>query len=113
MPAEIILIGGASVLANYGFRDATYDVDAVTLASSVMKQAVNRVADKLGLPSGWLNMDFKETKSYSTVLIEISVYYKTFSNILTVRTVDAEYLVAMKLMSGGCIKTIYPTSPAY
>ena len=25
-PAEIILIGGASVLANYGFRDMTTDI---------------------------------------------------------------------------------------
>jgi len=100
MPAEIILIGGASVLANYGFRNVTYDVDAVIHASSVMKQVVNRVADKLGLPNGWLNMDFKVTKSYSDRLTEISVYYKTFSNIVTVRTVAAEYLVAMKLMSG-------------
>jgi len=65
MPAEIILIGGASVLANYGFRSVTYDIDAVIHASSVMKQAVNRVADMLGLPNGWLNMDFKVTKSYS------------------------------------------------
>ena len=24
-PAEIILVGGAAVLANYGFRDMTYD----------------------------------------------------------------------------------------
>jgi hypothetical protein len=100
MPAEIILIGGASILTNYGFRDMTYDVDAVILASSAMKEAVNRVGDKLGLPNGWLNMDFKQTKSYSDKLPEISVYYKTFSNILTVRTVAAEYLIAMKLMSG-------------
>jgi len=65
-----------------------------------MKQAINCVADKLGLPNGWLNMDFKVTKSYSDRLTEISVYYKTFSNIVTVRTVAAEYLIAMKLMSG-------------
>ena len=100
MPAEIILIGGASVLANYGFRDVTYDVDAVINASSAMKEAVNRVGDKLGLPNGWMNMDFKTTRSYSDKLNEVSVYYKTFSNILTVRTVAAEYLIAMKLMSG-------------
>ena len=29
MPAEIILIGGAAILANYGFRDMTTDVDAI------------------------------------------------------------------------------------
>lgn len=27
MPAEIILIGGASILINYGFREMTYDMD--------------------------------------------------------------------------------------
>ena len=100
MPAEIVLIGGAAILANYGFREATYDIDAIILASSVMKEAINRVGDKLGLPSGWLNTDFKKTTSFSDKLLEISVYYKTFSNIITVRTVAAEYLIAMKLMSG-------------
>ena len=66
MPAEIVLIGGASVLINYGFRDITYDLDAIIVSSSAMKQAINRVGDKYGLPNGWLNTDFMRTKSYST-----------------------------------------------
>ena len=99
-PAEIILIGGASVLINYGFRDSTYDMDAIIVSSSAMKQAIHRVGDKFGLPNGWLNTDFMRTKSYSTKLIEHSAYYKTFSNLLTIRTVTGEYLVAMKLMAG-------------
>jgi hypothetical protein len=33
-------------------------------------------------------------------LREVSVHYKTFSNILTIRIITAEYLLAMKLMSG-------------
>lgn len=100
IPAEIILIGGASVLINYGFRNTTYDMDAIIVSSSAMKQAINQVGDKLGLPNGWMNTDFMKTKSYSPKLIEHSAYYKTFSNILTVRTVTAEYLIAMKLMAG-------------
>ena len=99
-PAEIVLIGGASILANYGFRNSTNDMDALISASSVMKEAINHAGDKLGLPNGWLNSDFKKTKSYSDRLFEVSVYYKTFSNILTIRTISAEYLIAMKLMSG-------------
>ena len=70
MPAEIILIGGASILANYSFRDITYDVDAVILASSAMNSAISRVGEKFALPHGWLNMDFSKTKSYSHKLIE-------------------------------------------
>ena len=55
MPAELILIGGASVLINYGFRNATTDIDALILAASAMKDAVSHVRDRFGLPTGWLN----------------------------------------------------------
>ena len=99
MPAEITLIGGASILINYGFRDSTYDVDALIHASSAMKDAINYVTDTLGLPNGWLNEDFKNTKSYTPRLVNHSKYYRTFSNVLTVRTITGEYLVAMKLMA--------------
>ena len=100
MPAEIILVGGAAILANYGFREMTYDIDAVITASSAMKEAVNVVGDRLGLPNGWLNADFKNTSSYSPKLSQYSKYYRTYSNVLNIRTISAEYLVAMKLMSG-------------
>ena len=100
MPAEVILIGGASILANYGFRNMTYDMDAIISASSAIKDAINHVGDKYGLPNGWLNTDFARTKSYTPKLAEYSVYYKTFSGVLTVRTISAEYLIAMKLKSG-------------
>lgn len=100
MPAEIILIGGAAILANYGFREMTYNIDAIIASSSSMKEAINHVGDKLGLPNGWLNADFTKTSSFSEKLSEVSVYYKTFSNVIIVRLVSAEYLIAMKLKSG-------------
>lgn len=99
-PAEIILIGGAAILAHYGFREMTTDVDAVIYASSAMKDAIRSVGDTFGLPYGWLNSDFINTGSYTPKLAEISVYYRTFSHVLTVRTVSAEYLLAMKLRAG-------------
>lgn len=99
MPAEIILVGGASVLINYGFRDMTNDMDAIIQASSSMKEAINRVGDRMNLPNGWINDDFVKTKSYSHNLILHSKYYRTFSNIVNIRTVTSEYLIAMKLMS--------------
>ncbi len=74
--------------------------DAVITASSAMKEAVNTVGDRLGLPNGWLNADFKNTSSYSPKLSQYSKYYRTYSNVLNIRTISAEYLVAMKLMSG-------------
>ena len=100
MPSEIILVGGAAILANYGFRDMTIDIDAVIHAASSMKEAINHVGDKYDLPKGWLNTDFMRTGSYSQKLDEFSVYYKSFYGVLTVRTIVAEYLIAMKLRSG-------------
>lgn len=100
MPAEIILIGGAAVLARYGFREMTYDMDAIIHSSEAMRDAITAVGDREGLPHGWLNTDFMRTASYTTKLEGYSKYYKTFSNILQIRTIFAEYLVAMKLMAG-------------
>ena len=100
MPVEIILIGGAAILANYGFREMTTDIDVVFRAGYSLKDSINRVGDRYNLPNGWLNTDFMKTGSYSPKLVEVSKYYKTFSGVLEVRTVSAEYLIAMKLRAG-------------
>lgn len=100
MPAEIILVGGAAILSNYGFRDMTTDIDAVIHAASSIKDAINIVGDRLSLPNGWINTDFMHTPSYSSKIDEFSVYYKSFYGVLSVRTISAEYLIAMKLRAG-------------
>ena len=96
MPAEIILMGGASILINYGFREMTYDMDAIIKSSGAMRDAINTVGDRLGLPIGWLNTDFIHTNSYTPRLAEHSKYYKTFANILQIRTVSDEYSLLIK-----------------
>ena len=105
MPAEMILIGGASVLVNYGFREMTIDINALFQAASSMNDAIGRVGDLYDLPHGWLNADFKKTESYSPRLVQFSRYYKTYSNVLSIRTISAEYLIAMKLRSGRQYKS--------
>lgn len=100
MPAELILIGGAAILENYGFRDMTTDIDAIIHASSALKDAIRKVSVTYGLPNDWLNADFVKTASYSDKLVQYSVHYRTFYGSLNVRSVTAEYLIAMKLRSG-------------
>lgn len=99
-PAEIVLIGGAAILANYGFRETTTDIDAILPSISIMKEAINHITDKHHLPEGWLNNDFMKTKSYSPKLAQYSLPYKDFNHVLSVRIVMPEYLIAMKLKSG-------------
>ena len=68
--------------------------------SSSMKEAINCVGDKFGLPNGWLNDDFKKTASYTPKIAQFAKHYRTYSNIVTFMTVTGEYLVAMKMKSG-------------
>ena len=96
---EIIIVGGASVLLNYNFREETTDIDSLIKASSNIKDIINKVGDENGLPVNWLNDDFKQTDSFSNNLVLHSKFYKTFCGCLNVRTITAEYLLAMKLRS--------------
>lgn len=65
-----------------------------------MKDAINHIGDKYGLPNGWLNDDFMKTSSYSPNLSAFSKPYRIFNQVLNVRYVTGEYLIAMKLKSG-------------
>ena len=97
MPAEIVMTGGAAIIAKYGFRTTSYDIDAIIKAASSLKDAALIIRDKYDLQQGWLNSDFKNTTSYSNKLYEHSHHYRTFANVLNIRIVDAEYLLATKL----------------
>ncbi len=99
IPAEIIMVGGAAIIAEYQFRDATEDIDALIQAASVMKEAIAKVEERYHLPHDWINTDFTKTASYSRGLVMCSSYYRTFSQVFNVRVVKGEYLVAMKLRS--------------
>lgn len=99
MRAEIVLIGGSAVITNYHFRFTTTDIDALIEKGSLLQEAIRRVANENDLPVDWMNSDFMYTSSYSDQLRRYSKYYKTFYNVLEVRTISGEYLVAMKLKS--------------
>ncbi|MCL2801455.1 MAG: DUF6036 family nucleotidyltransferase [Treponema sp.] len=99
-PEILILVGGASILLNYNFRESTGDIDVMPLVSSCLIEAVKNVSNKYNLHRQWLNDDFKNTKSFSKKLNDVSELYKNIDNILEIRTVRAEYLIAMKLMAG-------------
>ncbi|MCR5595243.1 MAG: hypothetical protein K6G12_05300 [Lachnospiraceae bacterium] len=64
IPAEIVLVGGAAIVTQYGFRPSTTDIDAIIMASSVMKDAINIVGDNNKLPNGWINQDLSGQKIF-------------------------------------------------
>jgi len=99
--SQIVLVGGASVLAAYHFRDSTTDIDAF---GNILKEAVVKIADEYNLPYDWLNKDFMKSESYTPLLYDYSVYYKTFNQVFEVRIVKGACLIAMKLKSARTYK---------
>ncbi len=99
-PAEIIIVGGGSILLNYGFRDFTQDLDVMIHSISGFKDIVYKIADDYHLPNDWMNTDFMKTSSFSEKLRQVSTPYCSFNHgSLEIRTVRDEYLIAMKMMS--------------
>ena len=100
-PVDIIIVGGGSIILNYGFRPSTVDVDAIIKASDVIKDIALDLSYKYEISSHWFNSDFVILPSYSPKLLEVSDYYKSYNNgKFNIRTVKSEYLIAMKMQSG-------------
>lgn len=99
-PAEIIIVGGGSIMLNYNFRDATQDFDVILRAASGIKDVITGFADRNNLPRDWMNTDFVKTASYSDALMEVSRHYCWLNNqTLEIRTVSGIYLIAMKMIA--------------
>lgn len=96
---ELVLVGGASILLNYDFRQTTMDIDAMKAQSLNIKDCIFRLSDRLGLPDDWINFDFTKTTSFSPKLAERSTFFRTFNQVLKVYTVKDAPLVCMKLIA--------------
>ena len=92
--AEIIVVGGAALVLLFQARDSTKDVDAyfVKPEASEIREAVARVADRMELPTDWLN---DAAKGYLIGITTGATLYK--SHYLLVRAASNEQLLAMKL----------------
>lgn len=53
--ADLYVVGGAAIALAYDERRATRDIDAIFAPKNEVYEAAARVADRLGLPDGWLN----------------------------------------------------------
>lgn len=98
--AEIAIYGGSALLLEVGAREATKDVDYVTLcgSDSLLLQAADEVASRYGLETGWLN-------DAVGIFISDKPDYRLVGDFpserpgLRVFRASAEYMLAMKLMS--------------
>ena len=91
---EVLLAGGASMALVYSSRRSTHDIDAIFEPKSEIAKIASEIAEQNNLNEDWFNdgvKGFFNSTMNSEVLIELSA--------LTVKTIDAEGLLAMKLAS--------------
>ncbi len=92
---EIVVVGGAALVLLFGAREATKDVDVFILRQgdpSLVRKAVQRVADTLDLPDDWLN-DAAKGYVHGLALGEVLLDEPA----LLVRALAPHQLLAMKL----------------
>ena len=89
---EIIIAGGASMTMVYDARDATKDIDAIFEPREEFREIIDALAVEHGVEKDWLN---DGVKGFFTPQMQTELY-KQLSN-LTVKSVDVEGLLAMKL----------------
>lgn len=97
-PIEIVIVGGAAIVLSYRFRLTTTDVDILP-TYSVLFDAAKKIRDTNHLSDDWINADFRFTKTFTLNLVKYSSFYKTYNQVLDVRVIKREYLIAMKLYS--------------
>lgn len=92
---EILMAGGASLALVYDARDSTKDIDALFEPADTIRAIAKELAQEEGIAEDWLN---DGVKGFIDTRKQSSDIFLQLSN-LTVRTIDAEGLLAMKLVS--------------
>ena len=93
---DILIAGGAALTLVYGARSSTYDIDAIFKPSEEMRDIIKLIAGRHNLGDDWLNDGVKGF--FTPQMQDGQEIFQKYSN-LTVSSLNAECLLAMKLTS--------------
>lgn len=95
---KMLIVGGSALAIKYGFR-ATVDIDADIKCSHSVKGSINKAAEKLGVPSDFINEDFTTSDSYSRKLWDNAILLKQYNTDISIYVVSDVDQLCMKIVS--------------
>lgn len=95
---RMLIVGGSALALKYGFR-TTVDIDTDIKCSHSVKGSINKTAEKLCIPSDFINEDFTRSKSYSKHLWENAILLKQYTQNISVYVVSDVDQLCMKIVS--------------
>ncbi len=96
---DILLLGGAAMLVEFGNRESTQDIDTFFWSDfAAIAKAAAAVAEREGLPDGWLN-NAAAGFTHNFIKQPSMKLWRQFPG-LRVYTPSVEYLFVTKIMAG-------------
>lgn len=95
LKGEILIFGGAAMVLSFNARPSTKDVDAIFRPKSEIYEISREIAERNGLPEGWLN---DSVKGFLTSGSFNQNLFLRFDH-LSVYLPEPGYLLAMKCIS--------------
>jgi len=100
---DIVIVGGAAVaLTERPERDGTIDIDVFGRLSPDVQVAIEEIASREHLPTTWLNNNAQQFASPTATHSDLPPYLQ--HGTATIRVLDRDSLLAMKLRSGRLSK---------
>lgn len=93
---SILMVGGAALMLVHDARASTYDIDAIFQPAEEMRGIIKTIADRHSLSGDWLN---DGVKGFMTPQMHGNQEVFCEYGNLTVSSLNAECLLAMKLTS--------------
>lgn len=96
---NMLIAGGSAIVIKHKFR-STVDIDTDIKCNHAVKGSINKAAEKLGVPSDFMNEDFTKSNSYSRKLWDNAIHIKSYGRNINIYVVDDIDQLCMKIVSG-------------
>lgn len=95
---KMLIVGGSAIAIKHGFR-STVDIDTDIKCNHSVKGSIKRTAERLGIPSDFINEDFTASDSYSRKLWDNAILLRRYNANISIYVVNDIDQLCTKIVS--------------